>query len=152
MNLQKAVLVLVLAGPCLSLAQAKTPAASKGVEQQLIKLENEWNDAVVKRDAAALEKIEADDYTFIDAEGTLWTKAQDVATFKSGDYVATSMVADELKVRVYGHVAVVTGRNTIKAQFKGKDISGQYRYTDTWVKRGGRWQCVATHSSKIAPK
>jgi ketosteroid isomerase-like protein len=58
--------------------------------------------------------------------------------------------ADDMKVRVYGDEAVVTGRNTTKGQFKGRDISGQYRWTDTWAKRNGRWQCVAEHDSKIA--
>lgn len=80
------------------------------------------------------------------------TKAQDLADVKSGAYVITSGVMDDIKVRVYGDTAVVTGRNTVKGQYKGKDISGQTRWTDTWVKSAGRWQCVATHSSRIAQK
>ena len=57
-----------------------------------------------------------------------------------------------MKVRVYGDAAVVLGRNTVKEQYKGKDISGQSRFTDTWVKKDGRWQCVATAGSKITKK
>jgi ketosteroid isomerase-like protein len=64
---------------------------------------------------------------------------------------AQSVSADELKVRVFGNAAVVTGRDTLKgAQYKGKDLSGQYRFTDVFVQRDGRWQAVASHSSKIA--
>jgi len=80
------------------------------------------------------------------------TKADDLELIKSGDSVITSWVKDEMKVRVYGDAAVVTGRDTIKETYKGKDTSDQYRFTDTWVKRAGRWQCVAAHSSVIAKK
>ena len=77
------------------------------------------------------------------------TKAQALANLKSGADVYTSAVGDEWKVRVYGDAAVVLGRWTVKEQYKGKDVSGQYRFTDTWVKKGGRWQCVASAGTKI---
>ena len=46
----------------------------------------------------------------------------------------------------------LTTWDSMKAEFKGKDISGQYRWTDTFIKRNGRWQCVATHASNVAQK
>jgi ketosteroid isomerase-like protein len=53
-----------------------------------------------------------------------------------------------MNVRAYGNAAVViTHYTTVKEQYKGKDISGSYRTIDTWVKRAGRWQCVATACS-----
>jgi ketosteroid isomerase-like protein len=148
-----ATIVLVLAVSCQAFAQAKTaaPAKSASVEQVLIKLENDWNNAMVKRDVAALSRIVADDWTDIEPEG-ISNKAQTLASLKSGEQVWTSAVADEMKVRVYGDAAVVLGRNTVKAQYKGKDVSGQYRFTDTWIKKDGRWQCVATAAVKIAQK
>jgi len=62
------------------------------------------------------------------------------------------MENDDLKVRVYGDAAVVTGRFTTKETLKGRDISGQYRFTDTWIKKAGRWLCVAGQGSKIPQK
>ena len=57
-----------------------------------------------------------------------------------------------MKVRVFGNAAVVTGRTTIKGgKYKGKDISGQYRFTDTWVKRNGHWLCVASANTRVTP-
>jgi ketosteroid isomerase-like protein len=149
-----ATMVLVLAVSCQVFAQAKpaAPAKSASVEQELIKLENDWNDAMVKRDLAALGRIVADDWTFINPEGTIATKTESLASLKSGEDVYTSAVADEMKVRIYGDAAVVLGRNTVKEQYKGKDISGQDRFTDTWIKKAGRWQCVATAAVKIAKK
>jgi len=81
-----ATVVLVLAVSCQVFAQAKPAAPAKGasVEQELIKLENDWNDAMVKRDLAALSRILADDWTFIDDEGTVVTKAQSLANFQVG--------------------------------------------------------------------
>jgi len=135
-------------------AQAQTPAQTETgkVEQELITLENGWADAVVKKDVAFLDRILADDYLFTDPFGTVFNKAQTLASVKSGDDVVTSAVNDDMKVRVYGDVAVVTGRWTSKETLKSTDISGQQRWTDTWVKRAGRWQCVAGHSSRIAQK
>jgi ketosteroid isomerase-like protein len=122
------------------------------VEQELIKLENEWADALFKRDVASYDRILADDYTWTDFDGIVWTKAQDLETLKSGEVVNTSYVVDDWKVRVYGDAAVVTGRCTTKETYKGEDVSGQFQWTDTWVKRAGRWQCVASHTSRIAQK
>ena len=129
---------------------AKTQTES--VEQELIKLEYEWADALVKHDWTFLDRILADDYVVTDPEGNVSTKAQEIAFFKSGEFAVTSCVHHELKVRVYGDAAVVTGHTTTKETYKGKDFSPQLRWTDTWVKRDGRWQCVAGHSSEIRQK
>jgi ketosteroid isomerase-like protein len=78
------------------------------------------------------------------------TKTQILDMLKSGEDVVTSAVSTDMKVRVYGDAAVVTGRYTAKEQLKGKDISGTSVFTDTWVKRPGGWVCVATHGSRVA--
>ena len=147
------VVVFVLAVACQVFAQAKPQAPAKGasVEQELIKLENDWNSALLKRDVAALSRIVADDWTGI-PEGAITTKAQSLANLRSGEDVYTSAIGDEWKVRVYGDAAVVLGRWTIKEQYKGKDVSGQYRFIDTWIKKDGRLQCVASAGTTITEK
>jgi len=130
----------------------KTSTEMGSAEQELIKLEKEWGDAEVRRDVAFFDRILSDDYMFTDPEGIVWTKAQYIANLKSGDLMVISSVLDETKVNIYGDSAVCFGRASGRAQLKGKDISSQYRFTDTWVKRAGRWQCVADHSSVIAQK
>ena len=144
------VIVLGIATTSTALGQAKPKGSS--VEQVVIKLENDWNDASVKRDVVVLGRILADDYISTDHDGVMWTKAQNLELLKSGEDVVTSAVSSDMKVRVYGNAAVVTGRYTAKEELKGKDISGTDAYTDTWVKRSGSWQCVATHSSRLAQK
>lgn len=129
-----------------------TKAQTQSVEQELIKLEKEWPNANVKANLAFLDRVMAEDYTWTDFEGVVWDKAQSLAVLKSGDDIISSMENDDLKVRVYGDAAVVTGRFTTKETLKDKDISGQYRFTDTWIKKAGRWQCVAGQGSKIPQK
>jgi ketosteroid isomerase-like protein len=139
------IIVLALGGAIL----AQTPTQS--AEQELIKLENEWADAVVRNDSAFHDRILADDYTGTDADGSIYTKAQEIAVLKSGELEITSCVHHELKVRVYGDAAVVTGLSTTKGTYKGKEFDWRLRWTDTWVKLTGHWQCVAEHSS-LAPQ
>jgi hypothetical protein len=55
-----------------------------------------------------------------------------------------------LKIRVFAEAAVVTGQVTFKAVRGGKDWSGPERFTDTFVRRDGQWQAVATRSSRVA--
>jgi ketosteroid isomerase-like protein len=125
---------------------------SGSAEQELMKLENEWAKSVVKLDLAFMDRILADDYTWTDPAGNVHTKAEEIASIKSGQGVVTSSVNDEIRVRVYGDAAVVTGRTTQKGMVEGKEVSGQFRWTDTWVKLAGRWQCVADHVSNIPEK
>ena len=147
-----AVCVVVLVMAVAVIAQTQAQPTSGSVEQELIKLEQDWANALVKADLAFLEGTLADDYISTDSEGTVGNRTQEIETMKSGDYVLISTVLDNFKVHVYGDAAVYFGRSTDKAQFKDKDISGQYQWTDTWVKRDGRWQCVASHGSRIAQK
>jgi ketosteroid isomerase-like protein len=140
-----ALLALVALAP--PLARAQAPA-----EKELMEVENHWAEATVKGDVQALERLYADEYLAIDPAGATFTKAQDIANVKSGNFKLATFKLDELKVRLHGEVAVVTGRNTIKATYMGKDIGGAYRFTDVFVKRGGRWQVLTTQGTLVAPQ
>jgi ketosteroid isomerase-like protein len=130
----------------------KVSTSESTVEQEIVRLENAWAATSVSRDVNALAALLADDITSGNAEGKWYTKAEILADLKSGEYAATSAASDDMKVRVYGDIAVVTGRTTEKSQLKGVDSSGQYIWTDTWQKRDGAWVCIATHGSKIGTK
>jgi ketosteroid isomerase-like protein len=130
--------------------QTSTETAS--VEQELITLEKRWNDSWVKRDPAFLDRILADDYIETDPDDDMATKAEELALVRSTETTITAVMADDFMVRVYGDAAVVTFRLTFKKPVDGKEMTGQERFTDTWIKRDGRWQCVAVHYSRIAQK
>ena len=147
-----AVCVVVLASAIAVLAQTGAKPKGQTAEQELLKLEQEWTNADLKDDWATMDRILADDYVLTDRDGFVSTKAQVLAYMKSGEDKILTLVIDDMKVRVYADAAVVTGRATIKETEKGKEISDVIRITNTWIKKAGRWQCVATHASRIAGK
>jgi ketosteroid isomerase-like protein len=134
-------------------ATAVLPRAqgSKSVEQTLVALENDWSDASMKRDGAALQRFYADEYIFTDSDGSVSGKAKEIADITGGVFRLTSYKFEQLAVHVYGDVAVVTGQNTIKGVWEDirRDVSGPYRFTDVFVRRSGRWECVASQASRI---
>jgi len=142
-----AVGLVVLAFGVAIIAQTQTAS----VEQELIKLENEWGEAIVKRDAASIDMLMADEFIAI-YDGSVFTKAQYFEFVKSMKEEILSFAMDEWQVRVYGDAGVVMARSTTKTRLAGKETTNQLRFTDIWVKRDGRWKCVAAHNSTIAQK
>jgi hypothetical protein len=140
---------------CLSVAAAQSNNNSEHklgkIESELMQLERNIGDANVRRDKAFFERIEADEFIFTDSAGGLMTKAEDVASLDkpAGEFRLISYVPDDMKVRVYGKTAVVTGRTTTKLKSKDREVINSSRFTDVFVKRDGRWQIVAGHSSRI---
>jgi ketosteroid isomerase-like protein len=82
-------------------------------------------------------------------DGTVLDKKGEIESLKSGDIALTEMTPSEINVRTYGEAAV-TGRSTIKAKVKGQEVSGEYRFTDVWVKHCNRWLAVASQVTRIA--
>jgi ketosteroid isomerase-like protein len=124
-------------------------ALGQGDEEQLKKFETDRAAAVVKGDVAAVEKGTADDYTFANVDGQFVGKTQLLNALKSGDIKLTSIEVSDMKVRVYGNTAVITGNSTRKGTVGGKDASGQITFTRVLVKKGGTWQTVALQQTKI---
>ncbi len=134
---------------CVATHGAKIKAGSANAEAELIQLENEWNDALVKADVQKLDQIYAGEFILTNADGEVWDKAKCLALVKSGEDVFSSATTDQIKVSLHGEMAVVTGRMTAKETLKGKDVSGTIRFTDTWCRKGSAWRCVASHGTKI---
>ena len=130
-------------------ATAGTGAPPKaGSELQI--LERSWADAVKHQDVEKIDRLQADEYVFTGPSGQLWTKTRELDTIKSGDLAIDSFELSDVTVRLYDNTAVVTLRIVWHGQFRGNDISGPQRMTDVFVKRAGRWQCVASQATHIA--
>ena len=130
-----------------SVAQGADAAAEQEVRQAIKK----YRTALLQKDAATLERIWADDYTFTSGAGETHSKAERLANLKSGATSLDSISQEEdMKVRVHGNVAVATGRVTIKGQYSGKQASGQYRSINVWVKGATGWQLVANQLTPVA--
>ncbi len=120
------------------------------IEAELLRIENDWPRVIREKDVAAVERVEAEDGIFVYPDGTLGDKATDVRDMQSGALTADSWEVSDLKINVLNKdAAVVTGRTNVKnGKYKmpdGKtaDISGQYRFVDTFARRDGQWKLVA---------
>jgi len=122
--------------------------ASGEDEQALYQIERDWATAMVKNDAAALDNLLANEFqaSYVDFVAN---KKQLLAVVKSGTAKFESMTNSDMKAFVLGDTAVVHGLSTAKSSMAGRDTSGQQRYTDVFVKRDGRWQCVTGYSTKV---
>src|SRR6202162_5131569 len=144
--------VLAIAFFCLfslSLAAGQEASKTSSVEDQIKKYEQNWAQATVKEGAAAVDQYEADDIITTDPSGRVTDKAQDKLDLGSGDFKFQSEELSAMKVHIYDNTAVAAGTNTLKGTYKGQDISGKYRFTDTWVKRNGKWQVVASQYTSV---
>jgi hypothetical protein len=127
-------------------------AGSGDVIKELRRIEEEEASIWVSRpgDPAALAKanrILGDDYVCL-CDGGEVTKQQSIEEFKSGASRIKYLRLGEMKVRVFGDTAVVTGSDDRKGSYKGQEYSGHYVWTDVLAKRHGQWQEVVAHSCK----
>jgi ketosteroid isomerase-like protein len=137
-----------------SLASAQTPnvgvtTAATSAEDEIQNLEEMRNQAVLHGDVAALDRMTSDDYTFITLRGEMRTKSDILKGFASGSFHYESRQISDLKVRIYGDTAVVTGRSVQKGTENGKDYSGDYWFTRVYVKEKDRWLTVALQTTLI---
>jgi len=126
-------------------------AADVPAEQgKLVALENAWNQAQLFKDTTALGMLTADGFVYTDTDGTLMNKAEFLADAKNPAYHATFAINEAVVVRLYETTAIVIGRYHTKGTYKGKPFDHHGRFTDTWMQRGDKWQCVASHTSLLA--
>jgi hypothetical protein len=126
------------------------------IEAALLRIENDWPRVIKEKDAAAVRRVEAEDVVLVYSDGGLGDKALDVKDMETGALSADSVEMADLKVNVLsGDAAVVSGRTIVKnGKYKmpnGKsiDLSGQYRFIDTFAKRNGEWKQVAGASAQV---
>ena len=129
------------------------PPANSASEQEVRQMIKKYRTAILQRDIATLEKIWADDYVFVNAAGDVLTKTERLANIKSGATTLDSINQEEnVTVRVYQNSAVTTSRVTLKGQYSGQPISGDYRSTLVWVKGPAGWQLVSNQLTALATK
>jgi ketosteroid isomerase-like protein len=123
--------------------------AQKATEQAVLKASQLLDEAsLIKKDRATMERLYADDYVYVHSNGAVLNKAQEIATCMSPDQAWIAHKTDDLKVRVYGNVAIVTGLSTLTGSAKGY-VSGPRRFTEVWVRRNGRWQMVGGQTTLV---
>ena len=119
-------------------------------QEVLIGLERGWNGAFYKKDAAFIEKLLADEFIATYDDGRRGDKATELALVAAFDQQVESAVPDEFAVRVYRDTAIVWFTLRLVGIKDGKRSEMALRYTDVWIVRDGRWQCVSSQSTRVA--
>jgi ketosteroid isomerase-like protein len=119
-------------------------------EQRLRKAVEEWAAAELRADTGFLERTLADDFIGIGPRGFMLSKEEWLQRHTSGDLKYESLSLDDVKVRVYGDAAIVTGSESQRAKYRDQDVPGQFRTTLVWVKQSGSWLLAGLQLSPIA--
>lgn len=132
------------------IAGLATVAFGASPESELKALTQQWLDAYVKADTAFLKTVEADDWTFVDSDGTTMTKAQDIKELGDKTFVCKSASASDIQVRAMGdNHASVTAAIKMAGTYKGEEFSGEFRAIDLFEKKDGKWQAVYSQITKV---
>jgi ketosteroid isomerase-like protein len=146
-----ALLVAVTLPPSRAAAATDPPVPTKEIVRTLTALEERWIQVYTNHDLSLLHAILSDDFVATLADGEMRGKEKHIAAYKE-DFEAYSAVANsEVRVHVFSaDTAVVTGLyGATLRKPAGADPVERYRWTDTWLKRKGSWQCVATQETRV---
>ena len=124
----------------------------KSDQEILIELEQGWNEAFYRKDVAFIESILADEFIATYDDGSRGDKARELALAAEFNQQVESSIQDEFTVKIYGDTAVVSFTLRLVGIRQGQRTEITLRYTDVFVLRNGRWQCVSTQSTRVAPR
>lgn len=129
-----------------------TSAADTREERVVLEVQREWMEAIRDKDAKALDRILADDYTYTDSRGVVTNKADSLRqTTNQNDRMKAFQTTEET-ARVYGDLAIVTGRLRVEGVAGGQPYDAEVRFTDILARIDGRWRAVAAHASRAGER
>jgi ketosteroid isomerase-like protein len=146
---------LAAAAPQKAPSPVAAPAGKKvSAEATLKHNEKRWSAAIAKHDTVTIESMAAADFVGVSSKGKVQNRRAMLADVKGDKDTYTSAKAEKLAVHMYGSgVAVVVGISNQKGSGKdGTAFDRTYRFTDTWIDRGGSWQCVASQGTLVSQK
>jgi ketosteroid isomerase-like protein len=128
---------------------AQSTAKPDAEQARILTLENAWNQAIQQKDARALQMLLSQELVYVDYDGSLMDKAEYLASVQLPSLHPTHIVSEAMTGHLYGAVAVVRGVYREIGVKNGKPYAVRMRFTDTWIRRGESWVCVASHSTLI---
>ncbi len=134
-------------------AATASGAQSQGVrsnQEILIQLERDWDEAFHQKNIAFIENVVADEFIATYDDGTRGNKSIELDNAVTFDKRIDSAMLDEFTVKEYGDTAVVWFRKSMTGPMQGRTVTVSVRFVDVFVMRAGRWQCVASQSTRVA--
>jgi ketosteroid isomerase-like protein len=127
-------------------------ATATALATELTLVEEAFNVAMISNDVTRIGACIADDWVLVTPEVGVVPRAQILRVIASGELSHDTMTKDVRRVKVYGDIAVVTGRGRNTGVFKGQRISADEWITDVYRRVDGRWLCVLTHLTPAASR
>lgn len=143
-------IVVLLAMMAVAPAAPQRPVESD--QDILVALERRWNEAFYKKDIAFIDSILAEEFLATYDDGTRGDRRKELALAVSFNQQVESAVQDDFIVKVYRDTAVVWFTLNLVGLRNGQRTELKLQYTDVWVIRDGRWQCVSTQSTRITQR
>ncbi len=128
-------------------AQGPASAAATEIER----LERALIQAIRTTDLAAYDRLVADDYVVVNASGQETTKAQVMASYRSGERRYTDLGIEDVRVHVFGDTALLSARTAGLRREEGRDVPNRVRYVRVFARRGGTWRAVAQMAAPVPP-
>jgi ketosteroid isomerase-like protein len=135
-----------------ALAAPKPPQGKHASEKQVEAIEEQWRQAQLTGDTSTIEKLLADDYIGITANGLINTKEQQLERMRNRTLMVTKMNVSDVKVKLYGSIAIVTSRVDLEGTNEGTSVTGVYRYTRVYKRSpNGAWKVTNFEATHITP-
>jgi ketosteroid isomerase-like protein len=147
-----AVTLSILAFFAIAWRVARSAAPPENMTDEILKVDDERNQALQKGDIATLDRIYSDDVIYANASGALLTKAQHLAELKGRTLNFRSFKHEDVQVTVHGDTGALTGISKSVVEYQGSVSSSNRRFLNVFVKKDGRWQCMAHFETNISEK
>jgi ketosteroid isomerase-like protein len=133
----------------LAVAACEFCLAQTALQQEALQFERDACKAFLEADVVALERVLTSDFTLTLSNGEVSTRADEINELRSGKVHYDVFENYDMLARLYGDMAVVLGKTRVKGTADGKPFDRIVQFTDTLIKRDGRWQLAAGHVSRI---
>ena len=140
-------LLAILSAAAATGAQTRTV---KSDQQILIQLEQDWDAAFRRKDLPFIETVLADEFVATYSDGSRGDRAKELALAAEFNLQIDSSTLDEFIVKIYGDTAVVWMSQHLVGPSQGSQLKVTFHYVDVFVMRAGRWQCVASQSTRVS--
>jgi ketosteroid isomerase-like protein len=124
--------------------------AQTSAQQEVLQFERDACKAFLDADVAALERVLTPDFSLTLSDGEVHTRADEINELRTGKVHYDVFENYDMLARLYGNdTAIVLGKTRVKGTADGKPFERVVQFTDTLIKRDGRWQLAAGHVSRI---
>ena len=116
---------------------------------QVKKMDQQWAEATLRRDSAALNRILADDLKYVHGNASIQNKKEFIDSLKSGDLAYHTIDFEDVDVRVVGDSAIAMSKLRLFITMGGQDQKFEVRFLRVYVKRKGAWQLLAHQATRL---